>query len=328
MPIFISHDFENKPEFENITDALAQAGVPYWHPEEIHAGAPLRDQLRAAVSQCEACIFIATHFAVKSSWCGAELGAFWGAGKPVIIYLADSSLQEEHLPPYFKGDVWERRIARVVKRAKELLKNARPDDADEEAKDRAYVGDMTVDELQQLIAGAVSLAAAATKTSSRPAISDELGRAAQDAAESVANVVRSAHPRPPHGPSETWHQHILWVDDRPENNRYERRAFEAMGYTFTLALSTAEALDLLAGERFGAVISDMGRKEGPGAGYALLEAMRASGDETPFFIYAGSNAPQHRREAGERGAQGSTNRAAELFSMITKQLGRSAQSPA
>jgi len=34
---------------------------------------------------------------------------------------------------------------------------------------------------------------------------------------------------------------ILWVDDRPENNIYERRAFESQGINFSLALNTREA---------------------------------------------------------------------------------------
>jgi hypothetical protein len=105
MAVFLSHSFENKPEFDNIVDALVQAGVPYWNPAEVKAGSSLRDQLRQAVQRCSVCIFIATHRSLQSSWCGAELGAFWGAGKPVIVYLADSSLSDEELPPIVQGDV-------------------------------------------------------------------------------------------------------------------------------------------------------------------------------------------------------------------------------
>ncbi len=36
----------------------------------------------------------------------------------------------------------------------------------------------------------------------------------------------------PHG----WRNQILWVDDRPQNNIYERQAFEAIGLKFTLSL--------------------------------------------------------------------------------------------
>lgn len=35
---------------------------------------------------------------------------------------------------------------------------------------------------------------------------------------------------------------ILWVDDRPENNVYERNILEKYGLVFSLALSTQQAL--------------------------------------------------------------------------------------
>lgn len=112
-------------------------------------------------------------------------------------------------------------------------------------------------------------------------------------------------------------KHILWVDDRPENNVYERKAFEAVGLTFSLALSTNAALDTLKHYKFEAIISDMGRKEGPQEGYVLLEELRKQGDDTPFFIYAGSNLPEHKKEAYRKGAQGSTNNVHELFVSVT-----------
>jgi DNA-binding NtrC family response regulator len=121
-------------------------------------------------------------------------------------------------------------------------------------------------------------------------------------------------------PTDGWRRRILWVDDRPDNNTNERRAFEAMGITFALARSTQEALAILSKERFAAIISDMGRREGPREGYVLLDAVRATDQRTPFFIYAGSSAPEHKREAVERGAQGSTNRPQELFDMVVQAL--------
>lgn len=115
---------------------------------------------------------------------------------------------------------------------------------------------------------------------------------------------------------EKWKNRILWVDDRPDNNIYERQAFEAQGIEFSLALSTNEALEILKTNKFAAIISDMGRKEGPQEGYVLLEKLRAMGDKTPFMIYAASNLPEHKRMARERGAIGSTNRADELFQTV------------
>mgnify|MGYP001082276658 FL=1 len=60
----------------------------------------------------------------------------------------------------------------------------------------------------------------------------------------------------------------------------------------------------------------MGRKEGPQEGYVLLDQLRNSGNNTPFVIYAGSNLPEHKRMARERGALGSTSRAQELFQLV------------
>lgn len=130
-------------------------------------------------------------------------------------------------------------------------------------------------------------------------------------------VVRAAGP----GAVQTgdgWRNHILWVDDRPENNTYERQAFEGMGLRFTLALSTDEAFERLAQARFAAIISDMGRKEGPREGYVLLDRLRKEGDRTPLFFYSASNAPEHKRETREHGGQGCTNNAQELFEMVTR----------
>ncbi len=118
----------------------------------------------------------------------------------------------------------------------------------------------------------------------------------------------------------SWRRHVLWVDDRPSNNINERQAFESMGVRFTLAQSTEEALAHLATNRFGAIISDMGRREGPDEGYVLLEKLRAQDDRTPLFIYAGSGAMEHRREAAKRGAQGSTNNSQELFQDVMHAL--------
>ena len=113
-----------------------------------------------------------------------------------------------------------------------------------------------------------------------------------------------------------WKHRILWVDDNPENNFFERDAFENMGIEFSTALSTDEAIDLLNEKKFAAIISDMGRNEGPQEGYRLLEAIRKRGITTPYFIYAGSSSQEQKDEAIQRGAQGSTNQAHELLSMV------------
>lgn len=315
MPVFISHSFENKPEFDNIADALANRSVPYWNPAEVKAGSSLREQLRIAVEKCGVCVFVATSNAIASSWCGAELGAFWGAGKPIIVYLAEPSLHEDELPPIVQGDVWERRISRVADRAKELLAHSQFKGRQSPRLAQTSVADLTVEQLERLIVGAVSVAAAVGKSEDSAPSFDSVAQAARGAAGRVLAGLRATEGFATRA-KDDWHNKILWVDDRPENNIYERQALESMGFELTLALSTNEAFAILATRRFGAIISDMGRREGPREGYVLLETLRKSDRTTPFFIYAGSRAPKHQREAAMRGAQGTTNVAEELIDMI------------
>jgi CheY-like chemotaxis protein len=115
---------------------------------------------------------------------------------------------------------------------------------------------------------------------------------------------------------------VLWVDDNPDNNLHERAALEAVGIRFVLAKSTDEALDKIKNQPFNAIISDMGRPPDSRAGYTLLDKLRASGNHTPFIVYAGSRAPEHIAEVKRRGGIGCTNRPNELFEMVLSALGR------
>lgn len=117
---------------------------------------------------------------------------------------------------------------------------------------------------------------------------------------------------------------VLWVDDNPNNNSYERQALEALGVSFVLAISTDEALKKISRQRFDAIISDMGRPPDSRAGYTLLDKLRSNGDQTPFIIYASSRDPEHVAESRRHGAIGCTNNANELFEMVLSALGRTA----
>lgn len=113
---------------------------------------------------------------------------------------------------------------------------------------------------------------------------------------------------------------ILWVDDRPENNVYERNSLEQYGLNFTLALSTQQALHYMKHKNFALVISDMGRKEGKHEGYVLLNAIRKNDKNIPFIIYAGSRRQEHIDETLKRGGQGCTNSPKELIDLVIKNL--------
>jgi len=114
---------------------------------------------------------------------------------------------------------------------------------------------------------------------------------------------------------------ILWVDDIPENNEIPAQVLKALQATVVQVLSTRQALVQLKAREFDAIVSDMGRREGPMEGYVLLEEVRRMGLTTPFFIFAsGGSAPQNVAMALERGANGSTNRPTELLEQLHSAL--------
>lgn len=113
---------------------------------------------------------------------------------------------------------------------------------------------------------------------------------------------------------------VLWVDDRPDNNRFERQALEALGIDIDLSTSTDDALGRIRHRSYDLIISDMGRPPDARAGYTLLDQLRGSGNQIPFVIYASSRAPEHVRESRAHGAIGCTNSPPELVGMVTTAL--------
>lgn len=181
-----------------------------------------------------------------------------------------------------------------------------------------------VRELSEKIASAIARTAPATNEGLRsradgvaaPIASHDEGvrdSAFRKAAEAIEN-------KEPLRKSQKGQRRVLWVDDRPDNNIFERRAMQSYNIDFELAESTGEALAKLRTNRFDAIISDMGRPPDMQAGYTLLDALRSSGDLTPFLIYAGSDSPKHLRLALSKGAQGSTNRSDVLIKNVLESL--------
>jgi CheY-like chemotaxis protein len=109
---------------------------------------------------------------------------------------------------------------------------------------------------------------------------------------------------------------ILWVDDVPSNNIWERRALESYGMRFVLARTTDEAVEQLRSRSFDAVISDMSRPGDRRAGFTLLEEVRAAASAPPYFIYCGRQAPFIAAEGRRRGADLVTNDPDDLVAAV------------
>lgn len=161
-----------------------------------------------------------------------------------------------------------------------------------------------------------ALVAAAVSRSAQGATPET---AARDASAAATAVTQTVTPRIVRQASAAT---VLWVDDQPGNNVNERAALEALGVSIVLSTSTEDAIEQVRQRSFDAIISDMGRGPDRKAGYTLLEQLRASGDRTPYIIYAGSDSADHRAESKRKGALDSTDRPDELFRLILSVIGR------
>ena len=129
MTVFISHSHKDEAVYSTLCIALDSARIRRWDVSEMTLGDSLSEQLRQAIADCGQCIFVATRRSIESQWCLAELGAFWGAGKTVILFLADPDLDEAVLPPQFRGNLMAndaRRLIAAIQEASEKGDNASP----------------------------------------------------------------------------------------------------------------------------------------------------------------------------------------------------------
>jgi CheY-like chemotaxis protein len=122
---------------------------------------------------------------------------------------------------------------------------------------------------------------------------------------------------------------VLWVDDHPENNRFEIAALSKLQIDVVTATSTGAALTAIEedAEGFDLVISDWGRMwEGPGAGMRLLSRIRTAGSTLPLVFYHGEFNPAaraaRRQQAVAAGAIGEAVYPAELIPLVLEGLGR------
>ena len=114
MRIFISHGMGSDPVlFETVVEALKDRLYNCWRPDLL-PGDLTAAQLQDAIATHDACVFVATERSVASEWCKAEVAAFWGRRKPVIVYLTEESLTKT-LPPQFQGAFFARTLPEAIR---------------------------------------------------------------------------------------------------------------------------------------------------------------------------------------------------------------------
>jgi CheY-like chemotaxis protein len=114
---------------------------------------------------------------------------------------------------------------------------------------------------------------------------------------------------------------VLWVDDHPANNFYERVALSQIGLAVDLAVSSTEGLGAVKYLNPDVILSDMERTGKQDAGLEFLRLLRDQGISTPLIFYI--------REVDEArgtpvGAFAITDRPDELLHLVLDVLERSA----
>jgi CheY-like chemotaxis protein len=121
---------------------------------------------------------------------------------------------------------------------------------------------------------------------------------------------------------------ILWVDDRPSNNRNESRMLRAFGALVTFACTTEEARRAIDTANIGArpfdvILSDISRNlpppENRSAGLEMLATLRQDGTMLPVIFYVGI---LDWNAGVPRGSFGITNRPDILLTLVGDALVR------
>ena len=109
---------------------------------------------------------------------------------------------------------------------------------------------------------------------------------------------------------------LLWVDDYPDDDWFEREALQALGFIIVLARSTDEALAILESEPFDAIISDMVRAPDYQAGFTFLSRLKSRGISIPYIIYSPSGAPDQQAKDRRPGTLAITARPDDLVAFV------------
>ena len=303
--VFVSYSSEDSVFAELVKMKLNEAKMDVWlDQDKLDAGEEWRNEIDLGINESQAIILILSPKSCKSEYVTYEWAYALGRKKNIIplmykktkIHPRLSGMQYLDFTNNGKGP-WDKLLMRIG-----TLVSA------EKNEERSQlVGDMTKDELLQLISGSLQLASASAKSMNRE-------RSEQDVQEAIGNITEVNSMLKTSKPSNNL---ILWVDDNPSNNHFERSTLQSLGFEIELALTTEEALEKIKSKTYAVILSDRGRKEGKEAGFDLLKKIRVKDKVTPYFLYTITSAPDVQEEANRLGAQGVTNKPTELVEMVS-----------
>ncbi|MBV9229635.1 MAG: TIR domain-containing protein [Chloroflexi bacterium] len=313
--VFVSYKHEDVDFAENLISRIKEAGFTAWQDtDKLHPGEDWRAGIDQAIKSAFALIVIMTPEAKSSEYVTYEWSFAWGAGVKVIPVV----LKHTELHPRLEA-LQYLDFTNLSARPWGKLINALKDASTQTSSTASPSPDISpqiIEAAKLLVAAAIDQMKAVESTpglvpESKGATATPHGiNGTRETAERIRQLIT------PRVSEQLDRALVLWVDDRPTNNTYERHALEALGIRFDISTSTQDALQLLRQQKYDAIISDMGRPPDPRAGYTLLKKVQEMGMTIPFIIYAGSRSPEHIAEARSNGAIGTTNDPQELFEMV------------
>lgn len=304
--VFISYQHEDAEFADNLMHRIKGAGFDSWvDNENLQAGEEWQVGIDQAIKSSFAVIVIMTPEAQASEYVTYEWSFAWGAGVKVIPVMYKQTQLHPRLKTLqyldftnFPTWPWNKLF--------ESLKIAASSHTPSTIQASPDISPEIVEAAKLLIAAVDQMRVHETESPNNKPVPER----ETETAERISELITPNASRQLAGAT------VLWVDDRPENNMYERQALEQLGIRFTLSTSTEDALEKLQYGNYTVIISDMGRPPDKQAGYTFLEEIRKRGVTIPFIIYAGSRSTEHTAETRRRGGLGTTNMPTELFEMI------------
>lgn len=113
---------------------------------------------------------------------------------------------------------------------------------------------------------------------------------------------------------------VLWVDDHPINNFWERRALADIGVAVDSYVDNSEAMQAFDMGRYDLVVSDIGRDSTQEDGFKLLSEVRQRDADIPFYFYTVNLDDSKVQMAKEAGANDAFEAPAELLKAILASL--------
>ncbi len=81
---------------------------------------------------------------------------------------------------------------------------------------------------------------------------------------------------------------ILWIDDFPRNNYYEKQILEQIGLKVDLAVTSEDALTMIRRKEYDLLLSDIRRGDNPKEGIEFLARLILKGIDIPLIFYTGN----------------------------------------